>query len=108
MHIIAIVFIISAVVLLAMRPVREAHQIMHSPADRLLYKSVECLSSSLASCPYLHLKLKLSTYYEVLTFGSKFSISVGPVGKVTSKSLFEFCAVYVAYLIFAFNLILGY
>ncbi len=41
----------------------------------------------------LYLKLKVATYYEVLTSGEKFAFSCGPVGKITSNSLFQvfFC-----------------
>ncbi len=107
--------IVSGVVAVGLRPVLAVHRTMHSPAP-LLYQSVACLGlenahgsyGSLSSCSNLCLKLKLSTYYEVLTSGQKFALSIGPVGQVTSNAIFEFVFVYVAYLLFSFNLILGH
>ena len=109
--------IVSGVLTVGLQPVLAVHRVMHSPAP-LLYQSVACLLGlgnaryesygSSSSYSNLCLKLKLSTYYEVLTSGQKFALSIGPVGLVTANALFEFVFVYVAYLLFSFNLILGH
>ncbi|KAH9403234.1 hypothetical protein TYRP_015115 [Tyrophagus putrescentiae] len=76
-----------ALVLHTLQTMISVHRAMHSPAKAL------------------HKALKLSTYVEVLTTGEKFAFSVGPIGKVTSSAVLEFTAVYIAYLLFSFNLI---
>ncbi len=101
-----------AIILAAVRPLIAAGQLMHRPATELLYRSVQCLGGRLChhgeqgeqgkshlnrsrtkagsfSTSSLHLKLKLSTYYEVLTTGEQFAFSVGPLGKVTFRALFQ-------------------
>ncbi|KAH9396471.1 hypothetical protein TYRP_019490 [Tyrophagus putrescentiae] len=86
----------SSTMMVVLRPMFAAQRMMHSP-QKLLYKSVECLSSessrssSSAFCSQfnLHLKLKLSTYYEVLTGQEVFAFTVGPLGKITSNGLFQ-------------------
>ena len=86
--------LLSVFFLLDLRRLVAAHRTLHSPA-KLLYRSVDCLSASeegtfvVEKTSQLHLKLKLSTYYEVLTSGEEFAFSVGPVGKVTSNALLQ-------------------
>ncbi|KAH9407857.1 hypothetical protein TYRP_011502 [Tyrophagus putrescentiae] len=116
-----------AIILAAVRPLIAAGQLMHRPATELLYRSVQCLGGRLChhgeqgeqgkshlnrsrkagsfSTSSLHLKLKLSTYYEVLTTGEQFAFSVGPLGKVTFRALFQFTFVYAAYFMFSLNFI---
>ena len=98
-----------ALVLHTLQTMISVHKAMHSPA-KALYKAIQCLSSSSSKesenvSLFLHLKLKLATYVEVLTTGEKFAFSVGPIGKVTSSAVLEFTVVYIAYLLFSFNLI---
>ena len=80
---------------IGLKPMVDAHRTLHSPA-RLLFRAVGCLGDGNLGKGkgnfahlYLNLKLKLSTYYEILTSGEAFAFSVGPVGKVTSNALLQ-------------------
>lgn len=87
----AIVLLQSVLTGVGLKPMIDAHRALHSPA-RLLYRVVGILGSSSRSPAahlYLHLKLKLSTYYEVLTCGEPFAFSVFSIGKVTSNALLQ-------------------
>ncbi len=75
-------------------PLISAHEAVYSPVLQLIRRSIIILSRNEGTNRNtlehpLHLKWKLSTYYEVLTTGEKFSFTAGPVGKVTSGALFE-------------------
>ncbi len=101
----SIVFLISllalAIILAGIRPLISATRLMHRPAAELLYRSVQCLIENYkdetnkignrrgAGSQLVLLKVKLSTYYEVLTSGEKFAFSAGPLGKITPSSLFQ-------------------
>ena len=91
-----------AVILLALKPLLLAHRTVHDRPSKLLYSSILALSGgngnsgssylTFSSSPYqLHLKLKLSTYCQLLTNSetTKIAFSVGPVGKVTSNAVFQ-------------------
>ncbi len=103
----SIVFLISllalVIILSGIRPLISATRLMHRPAAELLYRSVQCLSeidglpNKISGSQLVLLKVKLSTYYEVLTSGEKFAFSVGPLGKITPSSLFQ--VIFVCFLI---------
>ncbi|KAH9397033.1 hypothetical protein TYRP_003337 [Tyrophagus putrescentiae] len=70
---------------LATQPMIVAFRSLRSPA-RYLYQA----QLRLNRLPQITtLKIKLATYYEVLTSGEPFAFSVGPLGKVTSQNVLQ-------------------
>lgn len=98
--------LVLVIVFIGINPLIAATRLLHRPATELLYRSGQALSEvgccegkahidkvenrrGNSSHSVLHLKLKLSTYYEVLTSGEKFAFNAGPLGKITPNALFQ-------------------
>lgn len=74
--------------------------------DKYLYLSRERpyqLQPFLKGSTAVRSKLKLSSYYECLTSPAAFHFTVGPIGRITRRTVFEFTFTYSAFLMFTIS-----